>query len=97
MTPGVTSRRWSGATPPALAALLATATLVTSTGPVASTAVSHPVHEEESALTVSDYDFVGNNIAAGQFQAQVWGPVCGDPSAGEATKRAEISYDWTRK
>lgn len=72
-------------------------TLVESTGLVASTAVRRSVREEEVALTSSDYDFVGNNIATGQFQAQVWGPVCGDPSAGEATKRAEISYDWARK
>ncbi|OSS52013.1 hypothetical protein B5807_03101 [Epicoccum nigrum] len=26
------------------------------------------------------YEFAGNNVAAGQFQAQVWGPICGDPS-----------------
>lgn len=49
------------------------------------------------ALTKTDYDYVGNNIAAGQFEAQVWGPVCGDPSIGEATKRAEVGYDWARK
>ncbi|KAJ4331271.1 hypothetical protein N0V87_009307 [Didymella glomerata] len=56
-----------------------------------------PGHVDWPGRLYCYYDFVGNNIAAGQFQAQVWGPVCGDPSAGEATKRAEISYDWTRK
>lgn len=49
------------------------------------------------ALTMQDYDFVGNNIAAGQFEAQVWGPVCSGPSLSEVTKRAEVSYDWSRK
>ena len=45
-------------------------------------------------LTGTDYEFFGNNIAAGQFEAQVWGPVCNDPSSGEATKRENVHFDW---
>ena len=48
-------------------------------------------------LTRADYVYVGNNIAAGQFAAQVWGPVCADPSVAEATKRSDVGYDWSRK
>lgn len=54
-------------------------------------------HQRARKLTNVDYDYVGNNIAAGQFEAQVWGPVCGQPSAGEAVKRADVGYDWSRK
>jgi hypothetical protein len=42
----------------------------------------------------TDYDYVGNNIAAGQFEAQVWGPVCGDPAVGEVRARADVHYKW---
>ncbi|KAJ8105321.1 hypothetical protein OPT61_g10249 [Boeremia exigua] len=35
--------------------------------------------------------------ASTAFAAQVWGPVCGDPSTGDVRKRAEVGYDWTRK
>lgn len=52
---------------------------------------------EPAILTGADYDYVGNNIAAGQFEAQVWGPVCGDPTVDEVKKRAEAGYDWARK
>ena len=45
-------------------------------------------------LMVVDYEFFGNNIAAGQFHAQVWGPVCNDPSADEAMERRDINYNW---
>lgn len=41
-----------------------------------------------------DYEFFGNNIAPGQFAAQVWAPVCGDPSVGEATKREDVHFNW---
>ena len=45
-------------------------------------------------LTDLDYEFFGNNIAAGQFEAQVWAPVCGDPSVHEATEREDIQFNW---
>ncbi|KAJ4376075.1 hypothetical protein N0V83_001356 [Neocucurbitaria cava] len=40
------------------------------------------------------YSFFGNNIAAGQFEAQVWPPVCGDPTVSEAKKREDVAFNW---
>ncbi|CAO2651764.1 Nn.00g000470.m01.CDS01 [Neocucurbitaria sp. VM-36] len=40
------------------------------------------------------YEFFGNNIAAGQFEAQVWAPVCSDPSRGEAAEREDVHFNW---
>ncbi|KAF1937479.1 PR-1-like protein [Clathrospora elynae] len=40
------------------------------------------------------YSFFGNNIAAGQFQAQVWAPVCADPTVGEVTARQTVDFNW---
>jgi hypothetical protein len=45
----------------------------------------------------TDYSFFGNNVAAGQFQAQVWGPVCGDPALSEVQARENVRFDWTEK
>jgi len=41
------------------------------------------------------YEFFGNNVAAGQFKAQVWGPVCNDPSVKEVAARESIEFDWS--
>ena len=41
----------------------------------------HPIIRELTIWCMADYTFFGNNIAAGQFQEQVWGPVCQLPSA----------------
>ncbi|KAH7067986.1 CAP domain-containing protein [Paraphoma chrysanthemicola] len=43
------------------------------------------------------YEFFGNNIAAGQFEQQVWAPVCHDPSAEAVAERANIDFDWTAR
>lgn len=40
------------------------------------------------------YEYYGNNIAPGQFQAQVWGPVCRNPTAREATERQDVDFNW---
>ena len=42
----------------------------------------------------TDYSFFGNNIAAGQFQQQVWGPVCADPAVSEVKARENPKFDW---
>ncbi|CAN9192498.1 unnamed protein product [Alternaria alternata] len=42
------------------------------------------------------YSFFGNNIAAGQFEAQVWAPVCKDPDVAEVTKREDVNFNWAR-
>lgn len=47
-------------------------------------------------LTSTDYSFFGNNIAAGQFEAQVWAPVCSDSDVAEITKREDVNFDWAR-
>jgi hypothetical protein len=96
MPHGVTSLRWCGATPRVLAVLLDTVTVM-STGRVASTAVSsRRVSVSISVLTVVDYSFFGNNIAAGQFEAQVWAPVCSDPDVGEVVAREDVNFNWAR-
>jgi hypothetical protein len=46
-------------------------------------------------LTATDYSFFGNNIAAGQFQAQVWAPVCPDPGVTAVNAREDVNFDWT--
>jgi hypothetical protein len=48
-------------------------------------------------LTAIDYNFAGNNIAAGQFQVQVWGPVCSDPTVAEVSAREDTQFDWTAR
>tara|TARA_R110002003_G_scaffold3143_2_gene24841 strand:+ start:8461 stop:8682 length:222 start_codon:yes stop_codon:yes gene_type:complete len=48
-----------------------------------------------TGLTYADYEYYGNNIAAGQFEQQVWAPVCHDPSAEAVAARASIDFDWT--
>jgi hypothetical protein len=45
----------------------------------------------------TDYSFFGNNIAPGQFQNEVWGPVCSDPAVSEVKARADVKFDWTRR
>ncbi|OAL00151.1 PR-1-like protein [Phaeosphaeriaceae sp. SRC1lsM3a] len=40
------------------------------------------------------YSFFGNNIAAGQFQQQVWGPVCKDPAVSEVKARESPDFNW---
>ena len=96
MQHGVTSRRWCGATAHVLAVLLDTATTAL-IGRVASTAVSATRGSSKtSVLTPTDYSFFGNNIAAGQFEAQVWAPVCSDPSVGEVQAREDVNFDWKR-
>jgi hypothetical protein len=52
---------------------------------------------ETGVLTRPDYSFFGNNIAAGQFQAQVWAPVCSDPEVAEVKAREDVHFDWTHK
>jgi hypothetical protein len=46
-------------------------------------------------LTKTDYSFFGNNIAPGQFEKQVWAPICSDPTVGEVAARADVNFDWT--
>jgi hypothetical protein len=73
---------------------------MTSSGLVDSTAVSfHPYQRCKLGVDVmcTDYSFFGNNVAAGQFQAQVWGPVCGDPALSEVQARESVEFDWTEK
>jgi hypothetical protein len=41
--------------------------------------------------------FYGNNVAEGQFQAQVWGLVCGDPAVSEVQARQDVNFDWTAR
>jgi hypothetical protein len=48
-------------------------------------------------LTCSDYLFYGNNIAAGQFEEQVWAPVCSDPAISEVSAREDVKFDWTAR
>jgi hypothetical protein len=93
---GDTSVRWSGVTARVLGAPLVTAP-ATSTGRAASTAVSsnHRIICV-TVLTTTDYSFFGNNIAAGQFEAQVWAPVCKDPDVAEVTKREDVNFNWAR-
>lgn len=43
---------------------------------------------------VVDYSFYGNNVAPGQFEEQVWGPVCSDPSVNEVSERENVDFDW---
>lgn len=94
MQHGVTLRRWCGATVHVLAVLLDTATTAL-IGRVASTAVNSARDNLRiSLLTVTDYSFFGNNIAAGQFEAQVWAPVCSDPSVGEVVARENVHFNW---
>lgn len=94
--PGATSARWCGATARALAVLSVNVTAL-STSQVASTAVSCLTEEvHQYLLTDADYSFFGNNIAKGQFEAQVWAPVCGDPTPGEVKERRDVKFDWTR-
>jgi len=42
------------------------------------------------------YSFFGNNVETGQFEAQVWAPVCHDPDAASVTTRDDVHFDWTR-
>jgi hypothetical protein len=66
--------------------------------PVASTAVRiHAAHARSTLLTCSDYLFYGNNIAAGQFEEQVWAPVCSDPAISEVSAREDVKFDWTAR
>lgn len=94
MPPGATSRRWCGATARVSVVRLADVTAL-STGQAASTAVSGlERYAAMQLLTDADYSFFGNNIAAGQFEAQVWAPVCHDPAAGEVVARQDVNFDW---
>lgn len=94
--PGATSRRWCGATARASVVRLADVTAL-STGLDAFTAVSGLNQGAGmQLLTDADYSFFGNNIAAGQFEAQVWAPVCHDPAAGEVAARQDVKFDWAR-
>jgi hypothetical protein len=73
---------------------------MTSSGLVDSTAVS--LHGcrfgwMDADTMYTDYSFFGNNVAVGQFQAQVWGPVCGDPALSEVQARESVEFDWTEK
>ncbi|KAL5119915.1 hypothetical protein ACEQ8H_002277 [Pleosporales sp. CAS-2024a] len=43
------------------------------------------------------YMFYGNNVAEGQFKAQVWPPVCKDPAVSEVMARSTIDFDWTAR
>jgi hypothetical protein len=59
---------------------------------------AYPCHTRESTLlTCSDYLFYGNNIAAGQFEEQVWAPVCSDPAISEVSAREDVKFDWTAR
>ena len=93
---GATSRRWCGATRHASVAHWDTARRRLTTQ-VASTAVSEYLAETgKEILTRTDYSFFGNNVAAGQFEAQVWAPVCHDPDAAAVAARDDAHFDWTR-
>lgn len=95
MPPGATSRRWSGVTRALSAALSDTAMAMSSSGPVASTAVSDAQSARQVSTDIAlDYEFFGNNVAAGQFEAQVWGPVCNDPSVKEVAARESVDFNW---
>lgn len=94
MPPGATSHKWCGATARVSVVQLADATAL-STGLGASTAVSgFKQGVGIQLLTDADYSFFGNNIAAGQFEDQVWAPVCHDPAAGEVVARQDVNFDW---
>ncbi|KAH9865973.1 hypothetical protein J1614_008537 [Plenodomus biglobosus] len=40
------------------------------------------------------YSFYGNNIASGQFEEQVWGPICSDPTTNEVSERESVNFEW---